>query len=208
MSKPELKVVADASDYADLWIETSTGDGILNQERDRIPVGKPKDFFRVHPDQGYRRRTEIYVHKTEGQVEEQHYIIAPRLRGRIVEAREATLVAVVYRDGTPRIWPVMMPKNGRDNDAWSSARAAAKEAMSKWIKLVWQGRSYTWITAEQGYAPEPQWEKLPPWDKLVDLGYGKDGVMRSTDHPLFRALTGASQDIDASSDQDDADDTI
>src|SRR4029453_11157142 len=29
---------------------------------------------------------------------------------------------------------------GRDNEAWQSARAAAKVAMEKWVKLVWVRR--------------------------------------------------------------------
>jgi hypothetical protein len=134
-----------------------------------VATGKPKDFFRTHPDPGYRRRTQIYTHKPEGVIDEQHYILAPAMHGRIPEARPCTLTTVVYRDGSPRLWPLMFPKDGeRDNEAWTSARAAAKLGIEKWVKLVWLRRSYQTRDALEGYAPDPDFTKLPPFVELVN----------------------------------------
>ena len=146
---PQLEIVSpsptpnDALDIEGLWLDPALGDGLTDTNWHTIPVDKPKDFFRVHPDPDYRRRTEIYAHKTEGQIETTYYILGPEMRGRLQEARPCVLVTCIYRDGSPRLWPIMFPREGeKDNTAWSSARSAARTAIDKWAKLVWAGRSY------------------------------------------------------------------
>jgi hypothetical protein len=160
---PKTTVPADALDFASLWLDPALGDGIVEVNYLSIAVGKPKDFFRTHPDKDYRRRAEIYTHKPEGAIDEVHYILAPPMHGQIPEARPCTLVTIVYRDGTPRLWPIKFPKEGeRDNEAWITARAAAKLGIEKWIKLVWVKRAYLTRDALPGCAPDPDFSKLPP----------------------------------------------
>ena len=96
---PKIVTPNDAKDFESLWLNPALGDGIVDIHYHSIPVGKPKDFFRTHPNKDYRRRTEIYIHKPEGVVDEGHYILAPSMHGRIPEARPCTLVAVAFRDG-------------------------------------------------------------------------------------------------------------
>ena len=111
----------DALDIEALWLDPALGDGLTDTSWHTIPVDKPKDFFRVHPDPDYRRRTEIYAHKTEGQIETAYYILGPEMRGRLQEARPCVLVTCIYRDGSPRLWPIMFPREGeKDNTAWST----------------------------------------------------------------------------------------
>jgi hypothetical protein len=156
-----------------------------------IIVDKPKTYFRVHPDPAYRRRTEAYVHKIEGEIGTTLYVLGPKMKGMLEEARPCILVTCIYRNGTPRLWPIMLPREGeRDNAAWSSARSSARTAMGKWVKLVWSGGSYQTRDAQPGYAPEPAWEKLPPYNDLVTLGLGPHGVIRDTSHPIYRELMG------------------
>jgi hypothetical protein len=189
--KPKV-VPDDAHDLNSLWLDPKLGDGLVDVHYHEIPVGKPKNFFRVNPDSAYRRLTEIYVHKVEGQIDEQTFIIARPMQGVIEEARRCTLVTVVYRDGSPRLWALKLPKEGeRDNEAWTSARSAAKTAMEKWVKLLWQKRSYLTRDAQPGYAPEPDWKKLPAFDELVRLAFGEHGIIRDHDHPIVRDLFGA-----------------
>src|SRR5262245_40785853 len=101
-SKPELKVVsappADALDLSDLWLDPALGGGLIDTVLTSIPADKPKDFFRINPDKDFQRRTEILTRKVEGQFEEQHFIVAPSMRGKIEEARPALLVTCMYRD--------------------------------------------------------------------------------------------------------------
>lgn len=186
----------DAGDLDALWLDTGLGGDITDITHHKIVVDKPKNFFRTVPDLAYRRAVEIYSHKVEDVVGEEHYILAKSMRGRIEEARPAQLVTVVYRDGTPRLWPIKSPKDGeRDNEAWISARSAAKTGMTKWVKLVWVKRAYQTRDAQPGYAPEPDYTKppfkLPPFEELVTAGFGAHGIIRDTTHPIYRELYGA-----------------
>jgi hypothetical protein len=190
--KKKLETPSDALDLNSLWLDPSLGDGIVNVSNHTIPVGKPKDFFRVVPDESYRRRTELYTHKPEGVIDEQHYIIGPAMRGRIPEARPCTICTVVYRDGSIRLWPLSFPRDGeRDNDAWISARGAAKLAMEKWVKLVWVRRAYQTRDALPGYAPDPDLSKLPSFNDLVGLAFKQHGIIQDENHPIYRELFGA-----------------
>ena len=73
----------DALDIESLWLDPGLDDGLTDSGLLSIPVDKPRDFFRVHPDPAYRRRTEIYAHKIEGEIETAYYILAPKMRGRL-----------------------------------------------------------------------------------------------------------------------------
>jgi hypothetical protein len=188
----ETAMPSDAGDFASLWLDPELGDGITDTNFHSVPAGKPKDFFRTVPDPAYRRRTEIYTHKPEGVIDEQHYIIAPNMRGLITEAQPCTLVTVIYRDGSLRLWPIKLPKEGaRDNEAWMSARTAAKRGLTVWTKLVWMNRAYATREALPGYAPDPDCTRLPPFDDLVKLAFGANGVIRDKQHPIYRELFGA-----------------
>jgi hypothetical protein len=136
-------------------------------------------------------RTEIYTHKPEGVIDPQHYIIAPEMRGRIEEARPCTLVTVIDRDGNPRLWPILLPREGeRDNDAWKSARIAARNGIDRWVKLIWAKRAYKTREAQPGYAPDPDWSKLPTFNDLVKISFGEHGIIRDEQHPIYRELFG------------------
>ncbi|MCQ4188854.1 hypothetical protein [Methylocystis suflitae] len=189
------KAVADAADIEALFLDPKLGDGITETHIHSVPVDKPRDFFRTHPDPLYRRRTEIYTHKPEGVIDAQYYIIAPAMQGRIEEARPCTLVTVVNRAGAPRLWPISHPRESeRDNEAWSTAREAAKRAIDAWLKLVWAARSYKTREAQKGYAPDPDWSKLPSFEELVRLAFGEHGIIRDETHPIYRELFGAAND--------------
>jgi hypothetical protein len=198
--KPK-KTPDDAKDIESLWLDEKLGDALVDVHFHSIPVGKPKDFFRVHPDKIYRRPAEIYVHKVEGQVEETHYLIDRPMHGIFDEAQHCLLVTVVYRDGSPRLWALKQPKEGdKDIEAWSSARSAAKEGLAKWVKLIWKKGRYLTRNALSGYAPEPEWDKLPPWEELVQLAFGEHNIIRDKSHPIARMLLG---DAPEQSDDDD-----
>jgi hypothetical protein len=152
-----------------------------------VPLGKPRGFFRVCPNPCFRRRGEIYVHKTEGEIETSYYLIAPEMRGKLVEARPCVVITCVDRDGAPRLWPIMFPRESeRDNAAWSTARSAARAALDRWVRLVWVKRAYKTVDAQLGYAPDPDWSKLPAFNELVRLGFGAHGIIQDENHAIYR----------------------
>lgn len=192
--KPKLKVVSppeDALDLSGLWLDPALGDGITETVRHSIPLGKPRDFFRVHPDPSFRRPIEIYRHRPEGVIDDEYFALWGAMKGTLEEAAPYSLVTCIYRDGTPRLWPARMAKEGeRDNDAWKSARAAARVGITKWVKLIWAGRSFVWREAQPGYAPDPDWGKLPSFEELLVKAFGPKGIIRDTSHPVYRNLIG------------------
>ena len=85
----------DAADLDSLWLDPSLGDGLVDTHFHSVVIGKPKNFFRVNPDPAYRRRVELYVHKVDGLIDEQYFIMGPEMRGRFEEATPCTLVTVI-----------------------------------------------------------------------------------------------------------------
>jgi hypothetical protein len=187
----EYRPPDDAYDIDSLYLDNGVGDPLTAESRHTVPLGKPRDFFRTHPDLAYRRRVEIYAHKSENVISEQHYVLGPAMQGRIQEARPCALICVVDRLGQPRLWPIMEPRDGeKDNDAWISARAAAREWLTGWVRLVWQGRGYLTRKADLGYAPEPDFNRLPSFDDLLRIALGDHGTIRNEEHPIYRDLFG------------------
>jgi hypothetical protein len=188
----EHKPPDDALDLDSLWLDPSLGDGLVDTHHHSCLIGKPKNFFRVNPDPAYRRRTEIYVHKVDGVIDEQYFIMGPKMRGRFEEATPCTLVTTIYRDGTLRLWALKLPKGGgHDNQAWITARSSARTGMDKWVKLVWVGGAYQTRDAQSGYAPDPDWSKAPSFDDLIRLAFGGHGIIHDENHPIARDLLGA-----------------
>jgi hypothetical protein len=68
--------------------------------------------------------------------------------------------------------------------------------MDRWVKLLWVRRAYTTRDALEGYAPNPAWDKLPPFNDLVATAFGEHGIIRSTEHPIYRELQGAPPSAD------------
>ena len=52
------------------------------------------------------------------------------------------------------------------------------------------GRSYQTRAAAAGYAPDPEWGKLPPWKDLVVAGFGEHGIIGDKNHPIYRDQMG------------------
>jgi hypothetical protein len=176
----------DAADLSGLFVDTGQGDPLTETVVHAIAVDKPKDFFRVHPDPSYRRRCYVYTLKVEGQVEEFHYIVAESMRDLVPEAKLCLVTTCIYRNGALRLWLLKLPKEGeKDQLAWSTARAAARDALTKWTKIVWVGSKYNTRSAVEGYAPDPDVSKIPPFERLVELAFGAHGVIRDESHPVY-----------------------
>jgi hypothetical protein len=185
------KAVSDADDLADLWEDDGLGDPLAADHVHHIPVDPPRDFFRSCPDRKYRKKTWVYVHKSENTVGKQYFIVTKSMRDKIPEARPCTLLTVVDRVGAPRIWPLMLPRPGEsDNTAWVTARDVARDGFTRWTKLIWQSRQFISRFADNGYAPDPDWTRLPPFAELIRTAFGPDGVIRDERNRAYRAMFG------------------
>jgi hypothetical protein len=206
------KKIADADDIEALWEDDSLGDPLTTTHVHSIPIGKPRDFFRTCPDRKYRKQTWLYTHKSENVIGEQYFIIDKPMRDKVRGARPCTLIVVVDRAGAPRIWPLMSPKPGEtDNVAWITARAAARDGMTNWVRLEWAGTAtgYLTVTADKGYAPEPNYTKLPSFNKMVKIAFGPDGIWSNENNRAYRAIYGKvaePDDLVSDGEDDDADD--
>lgn len=74
--------------------------------------------------------------------------------------------------------------------------------MSRWVKVIWKGNHNVSRQAEQGYAPDPDFSKLPPFDELIRIAFGPHGIINDNQHPVARALLGlpvtpGADDLDA-----------
>jgi hypothetical protein len=191
------------ADIESLWTDDGLNDPLTVENFNRVLVGKPRNFYRTAPDKAYRRKCVILVIKSENSVGEEYFLVGDKMRGKIDEARPCTLVTVVDRVGYPRLWPLIEPRDGEnDNDAWVSARAGARVGLARWTKLLWRARAYYTRDAEDGYAPDPDWSKLPPFADLIKSAFGEHGIINDESHPVYRALVGkpptsAPADLDA-----------
>lgn len=191
---------ADLSSIDRLFRPSPMGNLLTTTSYNSIVVGKPRDFFRVIKDEKYHAHVELYCHTTEGTSDKTFYIVAPEMDGRIGEARPYYLITCVDRVGTPRLWPLRLQKDGEnENEAWTSARRAAKLATDKWLRIRWERRSYVTVEASENYAPDPDITSLPSLSELVALGFGPHGVISDENHSVYRELYGLSSgNVDSS----------
>jgi hypothetical protein len=194
-------------DFESLWIRSDDADPLTTKTLHKIPIGRPKDFFRTVPDPSYRRKAEIYVHKSDNNNDETMYLIGSALRGQIAEAKPFVIVTVVDRLNKPRLYPIRVPdEDGTDYVSWETQRSIAAQAKDKWVRLFYQGHAHGYGSriAEDGYAPEPDFSQLPTYNELINGGFGPTGVMNIKSHPVYRDLFGlvspASDDDDIASD--------
>ena len=76
-----------------------------------------------------------------------------------------------------------------------SARAAAKASLTNWVKLLWKGRAFVTREAKRGYAPEPAWEKVPPFEELLIKAVGEKNIIRDRSHFMYRNLIGDKSEV-------------
>jgi hypothetical protein len=100
------------------------------------------------------------------------------------------LIYCINRNGGPFLWPIRLPgSDGRSNQWWDGARAAAAFAKDRWVRC-WANlamNSYDAVIAT-AFVPEPNWPDLSLRD-LLHLAF-KDRLIDRHDHPILKALRG------------------
>jgi len=200
---------SDTDDIEALWEDDGLGDPLAVTHIHQIDIDKPRDFFWAHPDRKYRKKTWVYVHKPEKVFKPQYFIVDKPMRDKVPQARPCTLIVVVDRAGVPRILPLFSPRPGEnDYDAWITLRSVVRESFTQWVRLVWVNGGYQSIVADKGYAPEPDFSRLPTFNKMIKLAFGPDGIRRDEENRAYRSCFGkaAKEPDDLASDgEEDAD---
>jgi hypothetical protein len=154
-----------------------------------VPIRKPgrQSFVRVHPDEAYRLDTVLLESKDESET----YLITPALASELPGARVARLHLFVDRGNNPALWAIPLPgADGRENEWHRSARAAAEQAMARWVRIEANKALGGYVVyAAAGEIDEPQWPK-ETLEELLRVAFGAERYIRAADHPVARRLRG------------------
>lgn len=155
----------------------------------QIPVKRPnkQDFFRIHSDRANWPRVLLLTDEATREV----FLVSPTLHHAVANlAMPFVLYPYLTRAGDLGLWPVRSPgPDGRSNDWWDSAHAAAEYAVDHWIRLEsGPGRYVPYRAVNEGGFPEPIWPKNALSD-LLRLGF-EHRLIQSGDHALLKKLRG------------------
>jgi hypothetical protein len=157
-----------------------------------VRVRKPnsQDFVRVHPDAAFREDFPVIQLKDDN---EQYLVVADLVPELASEVVNVTLYLAANKQGVVFFWPVRLPMpDGKDFDAWRSAREAAELATKKWIRLKWNKSLGAYEIGEaMGQLSEPEWPAdLSYWD-LIKIAF-RDLIIKDLDHPVVKRWRGLS----------------
>ena len=101
----------------------------------------------------------------------------------------ATLVTAISKQGAVFLWPLKLPKNGRDNAWFQTAREAAEIAKESWIRVMPDHslKRYKVIQAS-GNLDEPRWPAIS-LEELLDKA-STNSIIDREDHPVIQRLRG------------------
>jgi uncharacterized protein YbdZ (MbtH family) len=158
-----------------------------------VPVRKPskQDFVRVHPDPAYRENFAVIELKEDRG--EEYLVAGGGLAAELApEIVNKTLFTMINRQNVVSLWPVRLPgPDGKEMDWHRSAREAAEEAMTKWLRVTANMSlgAYDMIVAE-GITSQPVWPEVS-FQELIRIAF-KDRLITSLDHPVIKRLRGLS----------------
>lgn len=154
-----------------------------------VPVRKPspQEFFRVHPDEGWRLDTAVIEIKADREV----YLVDPEIWPLFPnECKPKTLYTTIDRRNVVTLWPVRLPDESGRLDDWSlSAHEAAQLATERWVRLSADMALGAYrIDVAMGAFPDPVWPEATYQDLLKIAFKGK--LIEDLDHPVLRRLRG------------------
>jgi hypothetical protein len=156
----------------------------------QIPVRKPhkQEFFRCHSDPAYRVRMGVLELGADREV----YAVIPAIM--VVMGQDAKRVEMrvcMSLHGVLFLWHVPLPTEEGRRNAWhETARDAAEQAETKWIRLQpnMNAGQYDILVAEKG-GPDPKWPELS-FSELLRLAFSKGRLIDTLDHPAMKQLRG------------------
>jgi hypothetical protein len=188
----EVKVPAQAGDFfASLdslrVAPCGAGDSLVEAVLNHVPVRKPSKewFYRVHPEHSLDAL--ILELKEDGET----LLVLPSLQGALLEEKCVAIRTIrlcVNMQGTPFLWPMRMPAEGR-KDAWAlSALDAAREAETRWVRMQPDMNLGAYRLFRARADDVPRWPK-ESFQDLLRIGF-KGAVVDSLDHPTLKKLRG------------------
>jgi len=146
-----------------------------------IPVGKPPDFFRVHPGEG---QSCILTGLQSKDMDKTFYVVAQAMRGYLADyLKRYLIVRCIDMNDEEFLWPIALPTAGDEPNKWTlTSLKAVETARERWIKLVYVGGTEGFkLEPALGDPPQPNWsDRIFP--ELRTLGLA-DFVIANTDHP-------------------------
>jgi hypothetical protein len=189
----------DALDIESMYVDPLIPGGAITRVTQKVSVGRPNKevFYRSHPDDSHHRTVYLIVEASTNSSDEISYWIDPRIAGELAyDAKYFSLSTLIDREGNVRLCRARLPKQGeRDNLYAETMRMAIQMAKEYWVRIIPNqitGR-YDTLRADRGYAEDPDWSKVPPFDELMMSAFGPDGIIRRLDHPVVHKRMGRRQ---------------
>ncbi len=157
-----------------------------------IPVRKPhrQEFVRTHPDPDYRIDCKVLHLKNDNEV----YFLHPDVFSYAdTDVQHVCLWSAVTRAGAPFLWMLKLPdESGRENSWHQTAKRAAVEAQTQWLKVVANMSAGNYeLHIATGDLGEPQWPDADeyPFNKWLEIAF-KERMIDQPDHPVLQKLRG------------------
>jgi hypothetical protein len=157
-----------------------------------VPVRRPgkQEWFRVHPDDGYRLDAMAYTR--ENGLDREDYLLTPAVAVELLDVSHPVRVfTCMSRRGVVFLWPARLPAEhaGAGRDWHVSALKIADDATNQWVRMVGnKDRGAYDMHKALGDLGEPTWPDKPFKD-LLRLAF-KDRLIDTPHHEALRELRG------------------
>jgi hypothetical protein len=170
--------------------DESGGGNVRNLLTTVTPVGKPGDFFRVHPGEG---QSCVLIGLQTKDMDKTFHPVALGMRNYLADyIGRFLIVRCIDMNNEEFLWPIPLPVAGEEANEWTkSMLRAVEKAKTEWAKLVYvRGASGYKIEPAQGKHDEPEWQQqLQPDGTLRERTFAElrtsalvDAIISNKDH--------------------------
>jgi hypothetical protein len=143
----------------------------------------------VYGDPNYQLAVTMVDDRTDGSYGGNYFLVEAQMRDVLADDLDRfILYTYVNTFGVPSLWPVKLPKDGRDcTAATQSSLNLARLGQSRWIRAIWSGKMYmTKDPIDPDSLPQPVWPR-ETFAELLGLAFGARRI-RTVEHPLVLKL--------------------
>jgi hypothetical protein len=163
-----------------------------------LAVRRPKsrEYFRVYEGEGREIALGVYVHRPEGSMDDETFLITRKSAAEDYLLRNGELkikhfVLCQSARGATFLWGLPTAEHGEAvRPHVRSAHKIANAAKAKWVRLKWVRASadYEQITAEDLHQ-QPVWPDLT-LQEILALAFPVENIISDLDHPVMLELRG------------------